>query len=371
MDIREPHSFIALFFASFQLINRAFGALFGFALAAIIGYGLIVALTFTPVPQFVTALLLAFYSIFLTVVFFKLLAAKAEEDNLSLPDLSASSLLPTIYMIILFLLLGFIALCVGFVQRVIGTDPSLPVRIVMGVVSFIFYVGTFFAPLVVAVREQNPIAALVYGFQLSKRHVFYVIATLILMALTPTVIMGAIGYGLYVTIPLYFADSFNLLQPSAPWIGVGVVLVLIALFIQLAMAAYYVLVFLNLDYRDNRLATPELPQAQITPQPGQVLPPGAGPAAQTYQDMQVTKASVKSNATEDLLDQHLDQVYQPKKEDMVQYTEEDRMPTILFDDDMAQQMELNRQKWEQEKAKSHNRGNADHNEGDSPIKISK
>ncbi len=371
MDIREPHSSIALFFASFQLVNRAFGTLLAFAVTAAIGYVLLGALALTPVPQFVIALFGAFYAVFLSVVFFKLLAAKAEEDNLSLPDAASSSLLPTIYMIILWLLLGLVALCFGFVQKVIGEDPSLPVRIVMGVVFFLFYLSIFFAPLLVAVREQNPVAAVVYGWQLMRRHVFYVVFTILLMGLAPSLVMGSILYGLYVAIPLYFADSFNLAQLSAPWIGVGIGLILIALFMQVAMAAYYVLVFLNLDYRDNRLATPVLPQAQITPQPGEVLPPGAGPAVQQYQDVQITKASVKSSASEDLLDQHLDQVYQPKAEDIVQYAEEDRMPTILFDDDMAKQIEQDRLKWEQEKSKSRLKSNSDGSEGEGPIKMSK
>lgn len=371
MDIREPHSFIALFFASFQLINRAFGTLLGFVITAVIGYGLLAALVLTPVPHFVIALLSVLYSVFLSVVFLKLLAAKAEGDNLSLPDASASALLPTIYFIILLMIFGFLGLCGGLIKQFTGATPYSAISITLGVVSFLFYIAVFFAPLMVAVREQNPVAALLYSAQLVRRHILYVICVIILMNITPLLVMTGIGYGLYVTIPLYFADSFNLAHLSAPWIGVGVVCAVVLILVQLAMAAYYVLAFLNLDYMDNRLAAPVMPQAQVSAQPDDILPPGAGPVAQMGQDIQVTKASVKTTAAEDVLDQHLDQVYQPGTQDVIQYTEEDRMPTILFDDEMAKQMEQDRLKWEQEKAKSHLKDNTDGTEGNNPIKISK
>jgi hypothetical protein len=39
------------------------------------------------------------------------------------------------------------------------------------------------------------------------------------------------------------------------------------------------------------------------------------------------------------IDQHLNQVYTQKPEEVIQQAEEDRMPTIVFDDDLAKQLE--------------------------------
>lgn len=80
------------------------------------------------------------------------------------------------------------------------------------------------------------------------------------------------------------------------------------------------------------------------------MPPGIGKPV-TEQDLQnqvgvqVTHAAFQS-AEPETINQHLDKVYQPpKSEDIVQYADEDRMPTILFDDEMAKQIEANQQMW--------------------------
>ncbi len=369
MDIREPQSCITLFFASFQLINQAFSTLLVYILATCIGFGLVIALKFTPVPDFLIALLNSLYFVFVSVVFYKLLAARAEGENLSLPDAAASSLFPTLYMIVLYLLFGLAGIFLSLLGRGAG---SLASRIGFFILMLSFFVAVFFAPLFVAVREQNPFAALANGVQLVKNHIFYVLTVMFLAYITPLLVASGMVYGFYRIIPLHFADSFNLAHLSASWIAVGIVCLLVLTFVQASMFAYKLLAFLNLDYQDNRLATPVLPQAQVTPESGAVLPPGAGPVAQPGQDdIQVTKSSVKTTAAEDLLGQHLDQVYQPQDNDVAKYAEEDRMPTVLFDDDLAQQIEQDRIKWEQEKSKSRMNKNSNGNENDSPIRMSK
>ncbi len=86
------------------------------------------------------------------------------------------------------------------------------------------------------------------------------------------------------------------------------------------------------------------------------------------QGLSIVKASVKTSTDSDSAQEHLDQVYQQKKEDLIQYEEEDRMPTILFDDDMARQIEENRQMWTVKK-KEEEKPNED-NDGQT-IKMSK
>ena len=120
------------------------------------------------------------------------------------------------------------------------------------------------------------------------------------------------------------------------------------------MTAFIVLVFLNRDYGDNRDSFVPLPEARLASQPTQVfgadnnvLPANLGMPVrpEEVQGLSIVKASVKTSTDSDSAQEHLDQVYQQKKEDLIQYEEEDRMPTILFDDDMARQIEENRQMW--------------------------
>ena len=369
MDIRESHSFIGLFAASFNLINRAFGVLLVFFITSVIGGVLLAALLWVQVPQWVVSLLQGVYSAFLGVIFLKLLAAKAENDNLSLPDAAASSVLPTVYTIILQLIYVFVGIVAAILMAITGAKSSPILLIPFILVGLFLLIRFLFAPFIIAVREQNPIVALITSWQMTGRHFFYVLGAWLLTLLTPWVFLGAVGYGLYVAIPLYFADSFNLAQLSLPWIGVLVAIGLAFLFVCLAMFAYLILVFLYLDYQDNRGSAPVMPQAQLTPQAGPVLPPGAGPALQAAPEMEVVRASVKTHAADDSIAQHLDQVYQPKPEDVIEYAEEDRMPTILFDDAMAQQIEQSHAKLEQETNKSKNHPDeGDHN---TPIKMSK
>ena len=146
------------------------------------------------------------------------------------------------------------------------------------------------------------------------------------------------------------------------------------------LACFYVLVFLNVDFGENRGSYTPTPEVHLTEEPTQifgadnnVLPPGIGKPV-TEQDLQnqvgvqVTHAAFQS-AEPETINQHLDKVYQPpKSEDIVQYADEDRMPTILFDDEMAKQIEANQQMWSKQ-TKHEKTDNPDDNQ--TSIKMSK
>ena len=70
----------------------------------------------------------------------------------------------------------------------------------------------------------------------------------------------------------------------------------------------------------------------------------------TLEGLNVVASSV--NASEEdtkEIAQHLDQVYTPSKDHVVQKGDEDRMPTILFDDLMAQELDKKAQQFAEEK----------------------
>lgn len=378
MDIREPHSFIELFVESFKLINRTFGVVVVFVLVALLGCVALNALLLLHVPQILVGLLNMVYSAFLNVIFIALFVSRAENNTVSLPDLANASVLPAVYLIILGLMVGFVALLGGIVAGVLGSAFPVLVPVVGLPVCVFVMIRCFFAPMAIATREQNPISALVYSWQLTRGRFFYMLGICFISIVTPVFFLGSIGYGLYVSIPLYFADSFDLTNLSALWIGILAVIGLLWVVVSLAMCVYWILVFLNLDYQQNRGHTPSepLPQAKVTSGTQQPLPAASAPAepqaTADAHEVQILRASIKSHDAEESLSEHLEQVYQPKPEDMVQYAEEDRMPTILFDDEMARQMEADRLKWEQEKEKSRQRAQEKgKDEGPSSIKMSR
>ena len=94
------------------------------------------------------------------------------------------------------------------------------------------------------------------------------------------------------------------------------------------------------------LETPEAPSTASTTAPANA---GQAPVSSSRQvatppagmDMLgIKKTSVNTTEAEtNDLSQHLQQVYTPREKDIVQHQEEDRMPTILFDDDLAKQLE--------------------------------
>ena len=89
---------------------------------------------------------------------------------------------------------------------------------------------------------------------------------------------------------------------------------------------------------------------------------------QGLEDFQVTHSSVRTEEEDvNKITQHLDKVYTPKPKDLVQYGDEDRMPTILFDDDMAKQLQEHNV---QPPAKLDSNNN-DNLPDDAPIKMSK
>lgn len=381
MDIREPHSFIGLLVESFNLINRSFSELLIFAGCALTGTLLLIALLFVNVHPFFITLLQMIFSSFLGVVLIRLFAARAEEDIVSLSDVAASSFLPTVYTIVYSLMWGVVGLACAVISKVLGNTLTAILAIPAGLVLFFFSIRLCFAPFAIAAREQNPIAALLHSWQLTSRRFFYTLGIIFISGLVPTLFILLVMYGLYVVIPLYFAGSFNLAHPSILWICVGIVILLCWVGVWLSMAAYWVLVFLNLDYRDNRGAgladrvAVDMPQPQLvqapTPVVMQAAPTTVRQPEPQQQEVQIVRASVKTHESDDSIEKHLEQVYQPKPQDVIEYTEEDRMPTILFDDEMARQMEENRRKWEEEQAKSRQRNQHDDDGNTSPIKMSK
>ncbi len=111
------------------------------------------------------------------------------------------------------------------------------------------------------------------------------------------------------------------------------------------------------------------PQVQAPVTPASSVPPAQNPNPHLDQ-LGITQSSI--NTTEEdtnEITQHLKQVYTPSKTDVVQQGDEDRMPTILFDDDMAKQLENSFLKHAAENKQGSTQPNPPQDDG--PIKMSK
>lgn len=375
MDLREKQNLFQLLLESFRLVNRSMGAIVAYLFAAVLGGLLQIAFAWLGLPRFFISIFNGFYSLYLGVALWRLLAAKAEKSGESISNSFSAAIFPSVYMLVFSIIVGIVLAGLGIVA---AFSRSLWVMGALAVIVFFFGVARLiFAPLAIAVREQGPVAAIVYSWELTGKNYPAVIGMLLISSILPPLVMGGITYALYVNIPLHFADSFNLAALTLPWYVLGALLGLFFMFLWFSMTAFIVLVFLNRDYGDNRDSFVPLPEAQLASQTTQifgvdnnVLPANLGMPVrpEDVQGLSVVKASVKTSTDSDSVQEHLDQVYQQKKEDLVQYEEEDRMPTILFDDDMARQIEENRQMWT---AKKEEEEKQDEDNDGQTIKMSK
>ena len=380
MEIREEQNLIQLLTGSFRLINRATGAIIVYIILIALINGAIVFSPKVGVPQPISSILGSFFSVYSGLVLWRLLAAKAENNGESISNSFSASLLPTVYMIVYSLIVGVAVAAFAAIIGVLRAPLKLMILLAV-LLSFIAMTRLLFVPLAIALRNQGPVEAIVYSWNLTAKRYIKVVFGLILSMVFPFLIFGGIGYGLYVGIPLYFADSFNLAALTAPWYCLLAALLLLWVFLWLSMTAFLLLLFLNLDYGENRFSfTPNVVKEAQAKQ--QSFAPARKPEPVNLktqnvnlldeadvQTVSVTQASIKTESAPEHLSEHLDQVYQPKQEDLEQYVaEEDRMPTILFDDDMARQMEENRKMWEQQ---AQTGPQEDKGEDDSPIKMSK
>lgn len=375
MEIREQHNLARLLWEAFALVNRCGGALIGVFIAAVLVLLAEILLVWVGVPAAFIKLVNFFFSAYFGVVILRVFGAKAEQTDESVSNSLSASVFPAFYQLIFNLLYGalwVLFLIVGgflFKEKLamlplLATAPSaassvlpslLPLLLIMLIPLYIG-VRLVYAPAAIALRSQGPIETVLYSFQLtSGRKFFTALGAVLIMMLLPAAYIAGVLYSGYTMIPLYFADSFNLASLSPVWWCVFAGLGLVYLLIILALPAFLTLVFLNQDYGHNRDSfTPQAElkltnrETQVFGADNNILPPGVGNLV-TPEDVQgvaVTKSSVSANA-DGVTEQHLQQVYKPKPEDLVQYSdEEDRMPTILFDDDMARQIEQERTLWE-------------------------
>ena len=345
MEIREKKSLFALYAQSFAVANRALLTLIG---------SFFVFLLIIAIPTAVVFLVHNFFLLLLWQLFFfvcvtwwttacvRIIAAQAEKTRETISDCFFNSLVPAFYLFIFQLIVNIVSGIAGAVSAFIPLVGPLLV-----LVPFVYFTIRLmlFGPLCIILRGQGPIAAFSYSWQLTSGHFWYLFGASVLACGLYVLAIGAVLYGIVVGIPLYFADSFSLANLSIGWIIAFIVIALFFLFMAVSLYAFFVLLFLQIDFENANG-----PQSAGTYQPAPMYVTQGhtmsqrdaapdGVVFQGGQQVEIMQASIQSEADNEALHQHLDQVYTPQPEINVEYKEEDRMPTILFDDEMAKQVE--------------------------------
>ncbi len=379
MDLKERQSIFRLLWEGLRLVNRSGSVLIVFMLVTLLLNAV------GPIAQHfgVSKILIQLYSMvissFLLVVLFRVLAAKADNFGESFSNSLSAAVIPTVYTLVLNFFLGIIAAGLFLAGSMVAYSLKTVGLILVLLAGLFVFVRLCFAGIAIALKDQGPIQAIIYSWQLTRSvgaflRTFFM---LVLMMLLPVLYVAAFLRTLYVVIPLYFADSFNLVNLSPEWYAVALGGGLLFLVVSFWSTASFVLFFLNCDYGENRGSyTPDAQAALLSQQTqvfgadNNVLPANLGKPVHTedVSGVNVVKSSVKTGHDAAGVQEHLSQVYQPQKNDVVEYTDEDRMPTILFDDDMAKQIEANRQLFEQKKKEEPKKDNG---EDTQTIKMSK
>lgn len=356
MNLREQQNIFKLLWEGLGLVNRAGTALVIYIIVFVLLNFLPMLLMHFNIPSLFIQLFNLCISSFLVILLWRTLASKADNFGESFSNSITASIIPGVYLLIFNLIIGLFTAIFTFIAIPFVHLTHKVGLVLISLFSCYVMVRLCFAVPALALREQGPIKAIIYSWEMTRgiKNFFSSLLIIVVCTLLPTLFLLVVGRILYVTIPLYFANSFNLAELTAPWYLVFGICFLGFVITVFWSFASFLLFFLNYDYGENRGSyTPE-PEAQLTSQTTQVfgennnvLPPGLGKIVtqQDVENLTVTKSSVKTVSDENELKEHLEQVYQPKPEDFIQYDEEDRMPTILFDDEMAKQIEENRQMW--------------------------
>lgn len=357
------------------------------------------------------------YGVIFCTVCWRLMAKEALGEKQPLAETFSSSVVPALYQIAAGFLIAIPMILLGMISAILARVSPVLVALLMIVLFFTVGIRLCYSFIAIAVADKGPIEGLLHSWKMTagKNYTDALLMCLLLVGyvLLMYLFFAAIGYGFFVMIPLHFANSFSLAHPSLIWILVAFVLGIIALFWYFVLLAFPLLVFLNrnavlFDARNTEKDTtivplPGLHLPDIRPNPEHMqqnestlharpLPTQEIQALQQPQSKEERsqtaldeKAPVQENASlegfevsqssintseEDTntLSEHLDKVYKPKPEDIVQYVDEDRMPTILFDDEMAKQLQANQ---DQYGTKPHNENTDKKDNGPDTIKMSK
>ncbi len=394
MGIREQQTVFQLWLQTFGIANRSFGtflkAMLLLFVPLLLGIGMAIAIPmFTRATQMMAGIKVALVIFLLVLVLICILApvliarlygAFIEERPESFLQSIFSSFLPTIFVIILACIQ---AVAVGVLLFFIISAHSF-ILFGIGLLFFLFlFIRTFYAFLAIALRDKGPISALVQSWEMTRGigGFLRVLGMLVLMSLFnffPQLLFSL----LYKAIPLYVPQLNIGGLPIVLLVVIAIAAVFICLFFYACSLIYPVLVFINTEANSQLESTwGVIPQAKAhkkrastthaSPDDENVKFDGEETIrlnAEQLQELTIESTAVVTGNEATKLHEQLQQVYQPNQVHKVTPGDEDRMPTILFDDDLSQQLEKDRKILDNSTEKD-NKGSDDN--GPQSVKLSK
>lgn len=394
MDFKKkPFNLFTLWVESFKLANNTFGALvlLVFLLVVFIAFALttiVIVSTKLVLPGAMTTPFLAGISTFTLIMIasyiayfifpctlINMVSARANKVGTALPECFWKALIPSFYLLLASLVIGIPTAIIQWLIRSAGfSNMGL---ILMAVLVFGIYVPSAFTAPAIALRGENPVSAIRYSMDLVFRRYFRTAILLVSVWLAPFVGLALAVGGLVVGIPLFFASSFDITNLTLGWYIVFLAAALVYIFSLYFAFTANTLLFLNLDHGFNRDGFEISDAVKLAGKSSSTaLPITAGmPVARPKDDIlnpneqvgMLTTVSPEKNEMN--VDDHLNQVYSPDNVKVQQYMhqEEDRMPTILFDDEMAKEMAKNQEMFASKK----NQTDTPEDNGPENIKLSK
>lgn len=376
MELRKgPMSFLNLLLLALKTTNRAFGSVLFLlicvgllsALLAVLTVG--AAFLFGPKLAMVLQIPVSFFSAFLQtsamLAIVALLGAKLEKQGLSPLQALRGALLPTFYFFIDSIILTLVAVLVLGLAYMFGSSKMMLTAMLVLFLTFLPFI--FLQPILV-LRDEGPISAIGYCIELAKAYYLRILLNLAGLALLGLLVLLGGVCVLKALAPEQFSLisglmtspqmaamapmllSMQLMQlPKLTLLLIAVGVALAYLFLYVFGQSFLTALFLNLDHDYNGSQTRDMGDV-IAKEPPAVH--GHSPVHAVSPQVGVKQASIHTLDAEDF-SHHLDKVYDAK-EHLAQALEqeEDRMPTILFDEEMAKQLEQSQQEMQKQKDQS-------------------
>lgn len=368
MELRNgPVSIFKIVFSSLGIANQAFGTALGLLIMMFLFVALlsgictgVTTLINNPLGLTAISLPLPIVASFLLVVFItacvQIVASRFEKTGISAYESFRDCIVPSVYFIISSIILAVISYALMFL---LSMAHFAIVPVAGGTVICLLMLPFCFTLQALILRNEGPLSALRYSWDLATSHYFRLLWNIFCLVIMVLFVILGIFTLCKALLPVQYAAFVSprgiatlsalaplwLIQLPRLYVFIGfIVCGMLALYLFLLGQAIWTGLFLNLDYSARTARNQHLEaQAQAAAQQAASVPSGGMP------DIAVKQASVRTDADPET-SRHLEQVYRAQEHlAHALEQEEDRMPTILFDEDMAKQLAENEEQMRQNK----------------------
>ncbi|MBR3632255.1 MAG: hypothetical protein IKN49_04270 [Elusimicrobiaceae bacterium] len=361
MELKQgPVSIFGLIFGSLKVANQAFGSVILLCflvmlcniLAVAVSTGIVLLVGKQHPLMMLLQIPLGLFSALLGVVFttaiIQIIADRIEGTGFGAMECFKGAFLPSVYFIISSILLSipvFLILLGAAFSGSAWVVALVYIGLGFGMLPFMF---TQYA---ITLRGEGPLSGLQYSWRLVSAHYGRVLFVLLSIGVLCILLGLVAACAVKAFLPQLLSNPMALQFQLMMWlstlspiylIGAAILAAMIYLYVLITFQAIMTGLFLNLEYLDRSAIVPLPPLSAEKVHADPVEPPQ--PIQPEDLDISVTQASINTQP-DDSTERHLQEVYSatdhlPQTLDQ----EEDRMPTILFDEDMARQLAENERK---------------------------